>query len=100
MRTVLWQCVQAAAEGRRAAEEEAEGLRVALTAARTAADAARAQLTAEQIGAQQRLAAFEKLKQELEVHLSSAAAVFAGAEIALTFLGPGIPLQCAAGIHR
>ena len=65
--TCARQCLQAAAEGRRAAEEEAEGLRVALAAARTAADAARAQLTAEQIGAQQRLAAFEKLKQDLEV---------------------------------
>lgn len=59
--------MQAAAEGRRAAEEEAEGLRVALASARTAADASRAKLTAEQIGAQQRLAAFEKLKQDLEV---------------------------------
>ena len=44
---------------------------MALAAARTAADAARAQLTAEQIGAQQRLAAFEKLKQDLEVQAHS-----------------------------
>jgi hypothetical protein len=42
------------------------GLRAALAAARTAADAARAKLSAEQIGAQQRLAGFEKLKAELE----------------------------------
>jgi len=47
------------------------GLRAALAAARTAADAARAKLSAEQIGAQQRLAGFEKLKAELEARRPS-----------------------------
>ena len=40
---------------------------MALAQARTATDAIRAQLTAEKIQAQQRIATFDKTKQEIEV---------------------------------
>ena len=56
-----------AAAAREALEKDLEELKVALAQARTATDALRAQLTAEKIQAQQRIASFEKTKQEMEV---------------------------------
>ncbi|CAL5219117.1 g891 [Coccomyxa viridis] len=55
-----------AAAAREALEKDLEELKVALAQARTATDAIRAQLTAEKIQAQQRIASFEKTKQEIE----------------------------------
>ncbi len=67
LRAGLAQETAAEAEARVAAEKELTELRTALAQARTATDAVRAQLTAEKIQAQQRTAAFEKQKQEIEV---------------------------------
>ena len=64
-----------AAAARGSLEKELEGLKVALAKAQTATDATRAQLTAEQIQAQQRIAGFEKTKQEIEVRPEAYASV-------------------------
>ncbi len=69
LRAGLAQETAAEAEARAAAERELNELRVALAQARTATDAVRAQLTAEKIQAQQRTAAFEKQKHDIEVRV-------------------------------
>ena len=56
-----------AVAAREALEKDLEELKVALAQAQTATDALRAQLTAEKIQAQQRIASFEKTKQDIEV---------------------------------
>ncbi|CAL8460835.1 g366 [Coccomyxa elongata] len=71
LRAGLAQETAAEAEARVAAEKELSELRTALAQARTATDAVRAQLTAEKIQAQQRTAAFEKQKQEIEAKSAS-----------------------------
>jgi hypothetical protein len=88
LRAGLAEETAAEAEARTAAEKELNELRVALAQARTATDAVRAQLTAEKIQAQQRTAAFDKQKQDIEVGVHARSAPLPHAGLRLKRLAP------------